>query len=118
MWSCVRCNQSFPECEYRYILSFLANDHTGAQWIGTFNDQANTLMGKPASELMKLQEANDATLDQCFDDANFRTYTFRVSAKLDTYRDESTVKHNLSSLTPLDFSQAATDLISLIQRYQ
>jgi len=37
-WVCDKCNDTFPQCQRRYLLSLQATDHTGAQWLSAFNE--------------------------------------------------------------------------------
>jgi len=55
---CQQCSKNYDHCEYRYgicsyvfmtvrryILSFAAADHTGNQWLNSFDDVAASILG-------------------------------------------------------------------------
>lgn len=77
---------SFPEPNYRYIMSATAVDHTGSEWISLFNDQAVTVLdGRLANDMAKIRDAGEAASAQwnsVFQAANFRQYMFRLKAKV------------------------------------
>lgn len=81
-----QCNISFPQPNYRYILTATAIDHTGQEYINMFNDQAVTLLdGHTASEMARIKDegpAGQGAWSSVFQRANFRQYLFRLKAKV------------------------------------
>lgn len=51
-WRCERCNQSFPEPEYRYVMGVNVGDHTSTAWIQAFNEAGQTITGRTAYDLV------------------------------------------------------------------
>jgi replication factor A1 len=54
-WFCEKCNQAFPNCQRRFILSLTVADHTGTAWVTCFNDQAKELLEAEADYLHELK---------------------------------------------------------------
>ena len=50
-WRCEPCDATYDTPEYRYILSCNASDHTGSQWISSFDEVAKQLLGVDAKTL-------------------------------------------------------------------
>lgn len=88
-WRCEKCDRSFPKPQYRYVLSFTIADHTGSTWLSCFDEQARLLMGCTADEMNDWKEGEEKEhADRVFQEANCKSYSFRVKARMDTYRDE------------------------------
>lgn len=62
-------------------------DWTGNQWISMFQDQAEFLLGATAADVGKSRDdyASAPTYDEYFRKPLFKTYNFRIRAKMDTF---------------------------------
>ncbi len=81
-WMCEKCNQTFPNCDRRYILRATTCDHTGSEWLNAFNEHGETLMGSiTAAQLQQWKEAGDAQFEAAFDNALFREFVFKVKRR-------------------------------------
>jgi replication factor A1 len=92
-WWCEKCQASFPEPQYRYVLSVNVADHTGTLWLSCFDEAGQKIVGVTANEAMKMKESDEEgnTAGQFMNimqDATCRTFNFRVRAKLETYQDQ------------------------------
>lgn len=54
-YRCERCNQVFPRCDYRYILTGQLEDASGQQWVSLYNEQGEAILGKSAEEMHHLK---------------------------------------------------------------
>ncbi|GKB03461.1 replication protein A 70 kDa DNA-binding subunit A-like protein, partial [Tanacetum coccineum] len=48
--TCDRCDKDVDECDYRYILQFQIQDHTGITWVTAFEKGGEAIMGVTAKE--------------------------------------------------------------------
>lgn len=66
MWHCDRCDQSFPQCDYRYLLQLQIHDFTGATWVTAFQESGEDIMGISAKELymLKCEDNNDTKFNK------------------------------------------------------
>ena len=80
-WRCERCNNTYPTCNYRYMLNFQCVDHTGQQWLTAFDCAKDLLGGVGAAELAALKESDEAAFGRAVDDVLFRHYVLRVRAE-------------------------------------
>ncbi|KAK9388242.1 hypothetical protein V1515DRAFT_553430 [Lipomyces mesembrius] len=116
-WRCEKCNKSFPDPVYRYILMFAIYDHTGQMWVSSFDDVGKVILGKPAGDYMRLRdEDNSAYLDE-IQKCTGNTYIFRVRAKAETYQNTTRPRYSAMSATPLNYAQESTNLVKLIQSF-
>ncbi len=61
-WRCEKCDANFSAPSYRYILSFSVSDFSGQMWLQAFNDQAISLLGKTADEMVALKVLDELTV--------------------------------------------------------
>jgi replication factor A1 len=92
-WWCEKCQASFPEPQYRYVLSVNVADHTGTLWLSCFDEAGQMIVGMSANEVMKVKEADEennttGNFMNIMQDATCKTFNFRVRAKMETYQDQ------------------------------
>lgn len=116
-YRCEKCNEEFPNFEYRLMLNAQLCDWTGNQWVSMFQDQAETLLGATAAEIGRSREDfNDApSYDEYFRKPLFKSYNFRLRAKMDTFNNENRLRMTVMNLRPIDYKEACKRLISEIK---
>jgi replication factor A1 len=87
-WRCEKCDINHPKPEHRYIMSLNVNDHTGQLWLSCFDDVGRLVMGMTADQLMELKENDTALMEKAFEEANCKTFTFKIRAKMDSFQDQ------------------------------
>ena len=91
-WWCEKCQKSYPEPLYRYVLSVNVADHTGTIWLSCFDDAGQVIVGMSANDAMKMKFDDEENGTQNFltamQEATCRTFTFRVRGKMETYQDQ------------------------------
>lgn len=116
-WRCERCNRSYENCDYRYILSTNVADATGQMWLSGFNEDATKLIGMTATELHRLREESESEFTAALHKAANRMYVFNCRAKMDTFNDQSRVRYTISRCAPVDFAKAGMELADAIKAY-
>jgi replication factor A1 len=116
-WNCEKCQQSYPNCDPRYILRLLACDATGSEWLTAFNDAAEPLIGRKAAEMNDIKEADRSQYEQQFQSANFRQYIFKIRAKAETVQDATQVKCHILAAEPINFRQESQFLLDAINAF-
>ncbi|KAE8622262.1 hypothetical protein XENTR_v10005168 [Xenopus tropicalis] len=86
------------------------------QWITCFQESAESILGQNATYLGELKEKNEQAYDEVFQNANFRSYTFRIRVKLETYNDESRIKATAMDVKPVDHKEYSRRLIMNIRK--
>ncbi|KAM9907026.1 hypothetical protein OXX69_006572 [Metschnikowia pulcherrima] len=103
-WRCERCNLTFPEPHYRYILSCSLVDHSGQMWATLFDEEATKLLKISAGELINLKEdADSSEFTKLISSVTMTEHTFRVRAKQDSYNGMTKVRYQVVSLTELNY---------------
>lgn len=116
LWRCERCNLTYPEPHYRYILSALIVDHTGQIWVTLFDDESNKLLKVSAAELMRLREDEDNTaFTKLINSVTMREFNFRVRAKQDSYNGTARTRYQVNSLSELDFAAECGALVKELE---
>lgn len=84
-WRCEKCDRSYKDPEYRYVLSMSVADYTGQVWLQGFNDVGLVVFEKTANELHEMKERDEAAYNAVLARANCNTFNFNCQAKQDTY---------------------------------
>ncbi|KAL0946802.1 hypothetical protein HGRIS_012973 [Hohenbuehelia grisea] len=114
-WRCESCNQTYPNPEHRYIISFAVADWSGQAWLQGFNDVGLTVFGKTANELVAIRERDESAYTALMQKATCQTYNFACRAKQDTYNDQTRVRYGITRILPLDYKEEATMLRDLLR---
>ncbi|XP_057813034.1 replication protein A 70 kDa DNA-binding subunit A [Cryptomeria japonica] len=115
-WQCERCNSSFPECDYRYLLQVQVQDHTGLTWVTAFQEAGEEIMGVPAKQLymLKNEEQDDSKFGEIIRKVLFNQFLFKLKVKEETYNDEQRVKSVVVKSERVDYSSESKVLLDLI----
>lgn len=117
-WFCEKCDKQYDAPNNRYILSLMCCDATGSQWFTAFNDVAENMLGKKAAELAEYKEmGNEQAFESVFQDANFKSYMFKIRAKADHSQDEVRVRCHILSATPIDYRKESQMLLDKIAAF-
>ncbi|CAH2219942.1 replication A 70 kDa DNA-binding subunit [Pelobates cultripes] len=116
LFRCEKCDKEFPNFKYRLILSANIADFGENQWITCFQESAEAILGQNAAYLGELKDKNEQAYEEVFQNANFRSYTFRVRVKLETYNDESRIKATAMDVKPVDHKDYSRRLILNIRK--
>uniref|UniRef100_A0A8D1DHZ1 Replication protein A subunit n=1 Tax=Sus scrofa TaxID=9823 RepID=A0A8D1DHZ1_PIG len=85
LYRCEKCDSEFPNFKYRMILSVNIADFQENQWVTCFQESAEAILGQSTAYLGELKEKNEQAFEEVFQNANFRSFTFRIRVKLETY---------------------------------
>lgn len=106
-WRCERCNLTYAEPHYRYILNCSIMDHTGQLWATLFDEEATKLFNMSAKDLlkMKLMEDNgDNEFMKLVNSITMKEFSFRLRAKLESYNGNMRIRYNVVSMSDIDFN--------------
>ncbi|KAB1264982.1 Replication protein A 70 kDa DNA-binding subunit [Camelus dromedarius] len=116
LYRCEKCDREFPNFKYRMILSVNIADFQENQWVTCFQESAEAILGQSTAYLGELKEKNEQAFEEVFQNANFRSFTFRIRVKLETYNDESRIKATVMDVKPVDYREYGRRLIANIRR--
>lgn len=118
-WRCERCDITFAEPEYRYILSVSVMDATGQMWMTLFDNDARKLLGKSANELRKLKEDVDMggegtpnEYQKTIQLVTNKEFNFRVKARQDSYNGVTRIRYQASALGDVNIEEECQMLCS------
>ncbi|KAH9606522.1 hypothetical protein KSS87_018912, partial [Heliosperma pusillum] len=117
-WQCERCDQSVDECDYRYILQFQIQDHTGLTWVSAFQECGEELLGISAKDLftLKYDRQDDEIFQETVRAALFRKYIFKLKVKEEMFNDETRVKSTVVKVEKINFATEAKFLSDMMQK--
>jgi len=114
-YRCEKCQKEYPDYKWRMILSANLADFSDNQWITCFQETAEAVLGKSAEEIGQLKENDVSRYDQMFAEANFKSYIFRLRAKMETYNDESRLKTVCVQAIPINYLEYNQKVIADIE---
>ncbi|WVZ73420.1 hypothetical protein U9M48_021726 [Paspalum notatum var. saurae] len=115
-WLCDKCNQEFPECDYRYILQIQIQDHTGTTFVTAFQECGQELLGCSARELYLFKENEDPRYTDVLLQCLYQDYLLRLKVKEETYGDERRVKNTVAKVERVDPSAESKFVLDRISR--
>ncbi|XP_062220454.1 replication protein A 70 kDa DNA-binding subunit A-like [Phragmites australis] len=115
-WFCDKCNQEFPECDYRYLLQLQIQDHSGTTWATAFQESGQELLGCSARELYMFKENDDPRYADILLRCLYWDYLLRLKVKEETYGDERRVKNTVAQVERVDPSAESKFLLDRISR--
>ncbi|KAK6263418.1 hypothetical protein QUC31_009234 [Theobroma cacao] len=117
-WWCEKCDRSVDECDYRYIIQFQIQDHTGVTWVTAFQESGEDLMGVSAKDLyyLRYENQNDEKFMEITRQVMFNKYMFKLKVKEETFSDEQRVKSTVVKVEKVNFSSESRYLLDLIDK--
>ncbi|CAL4896077.1 unnamed protein product [Urochloa decumbens] len=118
-WYCSRCNQSFDNCEYRYLLMCQIMDHTGTTSATAFQEAGEAMLGYTAHELFIIRNVNqdEERFTEIMDVIRWREYLFKLAIKEETFNSEQHVKFNIVGVEKLNYSDVSRHLLEEIDNF-
>lgn len=113
-YKCYKCAKE-TEHEPRIIQPVCLADDTHEVWATAFHDEAIALMGKPAQELLEMQERDEIAYQDLLLSINFGSYMAKLKCHNEVYKEEERVKTSILRLEPLDYVAYSKLLIERIK---
>ncbi|KAJ1975080.1 Replication factor A protein 1 [Dimargaris xerosporica] len=115
MWRCEKCDQSYPQPEYRYLMTVNVCDHTGQLWLQCFNEVAEQLFPVPANEMKRLELSDPIEFKKQLHQPLFKQFVFRCRAKMETYNETKKVRYQVLNVYPIDCVDESRLLIQALE---
>ncbi|KAI0527676.1 hypothetical protein KFK09_003281 [Dendrobium nobile] len=117
-WHCDRCDKSFSECDYRYLLQLQIQDHTGITWVTAFQECGEEILGVSAKELyfLKYEEQDELKFAEVIRRVLFSQYLFKLKVKEETFSDEQRVKSTAIKAERVNPSSESRFILGMIER--
>ena len=116
-WVCEKCDGTFPQPKYRYVLSCCVADETGHTWVTLFDETAQQLLKMPADNLRQIKDEDDDKALKILRDARFQTFNMKFVAREQNDQDgEARVRCTIQSMTPVNYVEESRNLIAQIQQ--
>ncbi|XP_020534380.1 replication protein A 70 kDa DNA-binding subunit C isoform X2 [Jatropha curcas] len=119
-WRCEKCDQSMDECDYRYILQFQIQDHTGITWVTAFQESGQEIMGISAKDLhfLKYEKQDDEGFSKIIRQVLFSKFQFKLKVKEETFSDEQRVKSTVVKAEKVNHSSHSKFLLDMIEKFK
>jgi replication factor A1 len=116
-YRCEKCNTSTNEFDWRSILTANIADWSDNCWATLFNETAEQVLNIPMQQLGTLKESGDEqAYTNVFAGANFSSALLKMRVKMESYNDETRLKHILQAVTPINPVEHGHRLLTDIDR--
>nr|GEW81635.1 replication protein A 70 kDa DNA-binding subunit A-like [Tanacetum cinerariifolium] len=117
-WRCDKCDQTFDECDYRYMLQVQIQDHTGMIWSTAFQEAGEEILNHSAKDLyfMKNEDQDEDRFAVVFRNAYFNEYSLKLKVKEETYNDIPSVKSTIVKAEKIKFSSNTKNLLRGLEK--
>lgn len=118
-WRCEKCQKSYPNPVYRWMLSFVVVDDSESTWLTAFDRVGLLMLKKSAGEVKKMLEQSEKAFEQFFKAALFQPGVFSVKALQQINQNgEPRTKRMVVGLRPIDFRKEIPTLLEEIESMQ
>ncbi|XP_063228748.1 replication protein A 70 kDa DNA-binding subunit [Bacillus rossius redtenbacheri] len=115
MYRCEKCNCEYPNFKHRLLLTMCISDWTSSQWVTCFQETGEEILGMTSQEVGVAHESDPALYESIFKNATFKTFVFRLRAKMEVYNDERRLKMNVMQAKPVDLRELNNRLLENIK---
>lgn len=112
--NCPKCHSATTEHSYRMMITLNVTDATGDLWVTLFQDAASKLLGKSVDELAELYNTCEEHYNELLNNLRFKTFSFRVGARLEEYNNEYRIRCNGYTVVPMTPADEHSKLIHFI----
>lgn len=118
-YRCEKCNKTYNNFKWAYMVNAEIADTTGNQWISLFRNEAEAMLGVTAEEFGNHRmNQNENIIEDIVRKAMNREYIFKLRVKADQYNDERRLRFTVMSLEPIDWSVLGRRLIDEIKQIE
>lgn len=122
LWQCAAGHESSHPMA-RWMCQFIACDHTGSQYIASFDEVGVKLLGCTANEAAsrwdrrEMDQSLDGEIEEIFKQGLFKRWRLKLKSKKEIYNDEEKLKISALDLWPLDFVKDARQKLAEITSF-
>ncbi|KAI4484282.1 hypothetical protein M0804_007738 [Polistes exclamans] len=115
MYRCEKCNKEYPSFKYRVLASINFCDWITCQWAVAFSEEAEKVLSITSQELGELEENDHEQYLEKFSDVSFKYFLVKMRMKLESFNDETRVRANCISISPMDFKTHSDVLLTKLK---
>lgn len=115
-WHCDRCNQTFVNCDFKYMVLVQLQDSTGMIYAVVSQEAGKELFGCKAKELysLKHEKRDHAQFDDIVQRVLFQQYLWKLKAETETFNDEQLAKWTIIKAEKVNPSTESHHLLRAI----
>ncbi|CAF1157972.1 unnamed protein product [Rotaria sordida] len=118
-YRCKRCNKTYNNLEWSYMVSAEISDATGAQWITVFGNEAETLLGMTANDFGNhILNQNESIIEDIIRKAMNHERIFKLRAKAEQHNNERKIRFTCVGVSDVDWPSHGRRLIEEINRME
>jgi len=118
-YRCEKCNKTYSNFKWAYMVAAEISDATGSQWINVFRNEAEALLGITADEFGNHRmNQNESIIEDVIRKAMNRERLFKLRAKAEQYNDERKIRFTCVSVADIDWSSHGRRLLDEIKQME
>lgn len=110
---CGSCRAQYEQARPRYILNVMLSDMYDSCWVTAYDQQAQVLMGVPASEFARL---NEEGLQQLLRKIRYRQMKMLLLTKNEEYNKEMRRKTGLVKINSLNYGEQTKAVLARLKQ--
>ena len=115
LYRCEKCNREYPNYTPRLLLQMSVGDWTDNTWVTAFKECAEVILSKSSEEMDELKINSPDGYQQVFQQATFKSFTFRMRAQVQTYNDEQRLKTSVVDVKKIDYKAYCASLLTQLK---
>jgi len=114
-YRCEKCAKDKSDFKWRIMLQMNLADSTDNTWASCFQDTAEKILNVTSADLGRYLETDEEQYNAIFLEATFKTFSFKMRVKADTWNDETRLKHTVVSVDEIMWADHCKKLINEIE---
>jgi len=103
---CNKTQETYDSYRARFVLRFSVADWSSGNYVSTFNDTAENIVGCSATDVEKLvKQGDEERFNEVFKQKLWQQGTFKIRAKEDIWEDTARVRYDVIAVSGVDYAQ-------------
>lgn len=116
-WFCAKTGELYDSYLPRYILRYNISDWSDGQYVSTYNDLAEQLLGTPASEVEGyVRQGDSEAFHKVFDKGLWTTGDFTIRAKEQIYEQQSRIRYDVVAFREVNYVEQCTKMVNILKQ--
>jgi replication factor A1 len=117
---CDKCQQTYPNCVRRFIVSACVADDTATTWVSLYNEQVEPMVGGVTADQLyeNYAETNSKDMyDSVFLTATYTEWVITCKVKQELVGDETRTKSSVVRMSPVDYAKETKNMLTALAAY-
>ncbi|KAL7507216.1 hypothetical protein ACHAXN_005576 [Cyclotella atomus] len=116
-WHCDKCQQTYPNCVRRFIVSACVADDSATTWVSLYNEQMELMFNGVTADQLYTEFADTGSkdsYDSAFLKATYTEWIVTCKVKQELVGDETRTKTSVVRMSPVDYAKESKNLLNAL----